>query len=209
MLLLVIFLGLTWCLLKIEEAAREPQPRPNWLLGLAVAAGVLTGVGALTRYAFGWAIIPVVVFLVFFSGPKRVLHALAALGAFVLVLTPWVVRNFAVSGTPFGTAGFAMAEGTPLFPQFQLERSIHPDLSHVLWLTPYLHKLLANGQSILTNDLTRFGGSWATLLFWAGLLLSFRSAAARRLRYFLLLCLGTFVVVQALGKRSFPSNRRR
>ena len=59
---------------------------------------------------------------------------------------------------------------------------------------------MANGQSILTNDLTRFGGNWATLLFWAGLLLSFRSVAVRRLRYFLLLCLGTFVVVQALGQ---------
>ena len=58
MLLLVIFLGLTWCILKIEEAAREPQPRLNRLLGLAVAAGVLTGMGALTRYAFGWTIIP-------------------------------------------------------------------------------------------------------------------------------------------------------
>ena len=135
LLLVVIFLGLTWLLLKIEEAAREPQPRANRLLGLAVAAGVLTGVGALTRYAFGWAIIPVVVFLVLFSGPKKVLHALAALGAFALVLAPWVVRNFAVSGTPFGTAGFAAAEATLLFPQFQLERSIHPDFGHLLWLT--------------------------------------------------------------------------
>ncbi len=200
LLLVVIFLGLTWLLLKIEEAAREPQPRANRLLGLAVAAGVLSGVGALTRYAFGWAILPVVLFLVLFSGPKKVLHALAALGAFALMLAPWVVRNFAVSGTPFGTAGFAPAEATLLFPQFQLERSIHPDLGHLLWLNPYLHKLVANGQSILMNDLTRFGGNWATLLFWAGLLLSFRSAAARRLRYFLLLCLGTFVVVQALGQ---------
>jgi hypothetical protein len=87
-----------------------------------------------------------------------------------------------------------------LFPQFQLERAIHPDLGHLLWLTPYVHKLLANGQSILTNDLPRLGGSWATLLFWAGLLLSFRSVAVRRMRYFLLFCLGTFVVVQALGQ---------
>jgi hypothetical protein len=199
-LLLVIFLGLVWCILKIEEIAREPQPRANWLLGLAVAAGVLTGAGALTRYAFGWAIIPVVLFLVFFSGQKKALHTLAALGAFVLVLTPWVVRNFVVSGMPFGTASFAAVEGTLLFPQFQLERAIHPDLGHVLWLTPYLQKLVTNGQSILTNDLTRFGGSWATLLFWAGLLLSFRSVAVRRMRYFLLFCLGTFVVVQALGR---------
>ena len=200
MLLLVIFLGLAWCVLKIEETAREPQPRANRLLGLAVTAGLLTGVGALTRYAFGWTIIPVVVFLILFSGQKRVLHALAALGAFAIVLTPWVVRNFMVSGTPFGTASFAAAEATLLFPQFQLERAIHPDFGHLLWLTPYLHKLTANGQNILTNDLTRFGGSWATLLFWAGLLLSFRSVAVRRMRYFLLLCLGTFVVVQALGQ---------
>ena len=200
MLLLAIFLGLTRCILKIEEIASEPQPRANRLLVLVVAAGVLTGVGALTRYAFGWTIVPVVVFLILFSGQKKALHALVALGAFALVLAPWVVRNFAVSGTPFGTASFAAAETTLLFPQFQLERAIHPDMGHVLWLSPYLHKLSANGQSILTNNLTRFGGSWATLLFWTGLLLSFRSATVRRMRYFLLLSIGTFVVVQALGQ---------
>jgi hypothetical protein len=200
MLLLVIFLGLTWCVLKIEETAREPQPRLNRLLVLAVMAGLLTGAGTLTRYAFGWTMIPLIVFLILFSGQRKVLHALAALGAFVIVLTPWVVRNFMVSGTPFGTAGFAAAEATLLFPQFQLERAIHPDFGHLLWLTPYLHKLAANGQNILANDLPRFGGNWATLLFWTGLLLSFRSVAVRRLRYFLLLCLGTFFVVQALGQ---------
>src|ERR1039458_10259936 len=64
MLLLVIFLGLTRCILKIEEIASEPQPRANRLLVLVVAAGGLTGVAPVTRYAFGWAIVPVVVFLV-------------------------------------------------------------------------------------------------------------------------------------------------
>jgi len=200
MLLLVIFLGLTRCILKIEEIASEPQPRANRLLFLVVAAGVLTGVGALTRYAFGWMIIPVILFLILFSGQKKALHALVALGAFALVLTPWILRNFAVSGTPFGTAGFAAPETTLLFPQFQLERAIRPDMGHLLRLSPYLHKLSANGQNILTSQLTRFGGSWATLLFWAGLLLSFRSVTVRRMRYFLLFCLGTFVVVQALGQ---------
>ena len=165
-----------------------------------MAAGVLTGVGALTRYAFGWTIIPVVVFLILFSGQKRVQHALAALGVFVLVLTPWIIRNFAVSGTPFGTAGFAAAEATRLFPQFQLERSIHPNLGNVQLLILYLYKLADNGLDILNNQLPKLGGSWATLLFWAGLLLSFRNVAVRRMRYFLLFCLGTFIVVQALGQ---------
>ncbi len=63
MLLLVIFMGLVWCVFKIEETARQIQPQPGKLLGWAALAGFLAGGGALTRYAFGWTIIPVVVFL--------------------------------------------------------------------------------------------------------------------------------------------------
>jgi 4-amino-4-deoxy-L-arabinose transferase-like glycosyltransferase len=200
MLLLLIFLGLTWCVLRIEEMGREPQPRATRLLGLALAAGVLMGVGALTRYAFGWTIIPVALFLFFFSGPRRVWHVLAALGAFLIVLTPWMVRNYAVSGTLFGTAGYAFAEGVGLFPRFQLERSVHPDLTHILLFKVYVHKFLANVNDILVNVLPKLGGSWASMLFLAGLLLGFRGMAVRRMRYFLLMCLGMFIVVQALGR---------
>ena len=200
MLLLVIFLGLTWCVLKIEEMGREPQPRAIGLLGLALAAGVLTGVGALTRYAFGWTIIPVALFLFFFSGQRRGLHALAAMGAFVIVLTPWVVRNCTVSGTPFGTAGFAFADGGDLLSRFQLERSVHPDWTHILSFKLYVHKLSANVNDILVNELPKLGGSWASMLFLAGLLLGFRGMAVRRMRYFLLMCLGLFIVAQALGR---------
>ena len=200
LLLMLIFLGLSWSLLKIEEQARDLLTRPNRLLGLTLAAGGLTGVGALTRYAFGWTIIPVAVFLFLFSGRRRIVHLLAALGGFTAVTLPWVIRNYAVSGTPFGTAGFAIMEGTGLFPGFQLERSLHPDFIHALWFRPYLAKLTGNAHDLLVNDLPRLGGSWASVLFWAGLLLGFRGMAVRRLRYFLLMCLGTFIVVQALGR---------
>jgi hypothetical protein len=200
MLLMIIFFGLTWCVLRIEQAASAPQPQPGRRLGLAITAGLLAGVGALTRYAFGWIIIPVTLFLIFFGGRQGVLRALAALGAFILVLTPWVVRNFAVSGTPFGTAGFAIVEGTTVFPGFQLERSIHPDLTSALWLTPYALKLLQNARTILQDALPKLGGSWASMMFLAGLLLNFRSAAVRRMRYFLLMCLAVFIVVQAMGQ---------
>jgi 4-amino-4-deoxy-L-arabinose transferase-like glycosyltransferase len=200
MLLMIIFIGLTWCILRIEEALRDPEPQSGRLFGLAIAAGVVAGVGALTRYAFGWVIIPVALFLIVFGRSRRVLYTLAALGAFALVLAPWVVRNLAVSGTPFGTAGFAIVEGTSAFPGFQLERSIHPDLSSALGLTLYMHKFLNNLRPILQDALPRLGGSWASMLFLAGLLLNFRNAAAQRMRYFLLMCLGVFIVVQALGQ---------
>jgi 4-amino-4-deoxy-L-arabinose transferase-like glycosyltransferase len=200
MLLMIIFIGLTWCILRIEEAARDPQPQFGQLLGLAITAGVVAGVGALTRYAFGWVIIPVTLFLILFGGQRRVMCALVALGAFVLVLAPWVIRNFALSGTPFGTASFAIVEGTSAFPGFQLERSIHPDLSSALGLTLYLHKFLGNLRPILQDALPKLGGSWVSMLFLTGLLLNFRNPAVRRVRYFLLMCLFVFIVVQTMGQ---------
>ena len=199
LLLMVIFLGLTWCMLKIEELAREPQPRLEWLFGLAVAAGVLAGVGALTRYAFGWVIIPVVVFLALFGSQQRRWQVTVALGVFAMVLTPWMVRNWMVSGTPFGTAGYAIAERAT-FPGTVLERSAHPDLTYVFLLKPIIHKFFGNLRGIFENDLPKLGGSWAAMFFLTGLLLGFRSTAARRMRYFLLMCLGTFIVFQALGQ---------
>jgi len=198
--LLVIFLALVWCVLKIEESARKEKPDARRLLLWALAAGTLAGIGALTRYSFGWVIIPLVVFLIIFSGQRRVPNALAALAMFALLLTPWIVRNYAVSGTPFGTAGFAVFEGTFVSPGFRLERSVHPDLSHAFWLTPYTHKLLANARVIVQTDLPRLGGSWATLLFLTGLLMGFRNVASQRMRYFLLMCLGVLIICQALGQ---------
>jgi 4-amino-4-deoxy-L-arabinose transferase-like glycosyltransferase len=200
MLLLVIFLGLTLLLLEIERSARETQLRAGRLIGLAVAVGILTGIGALTRYAFGWTIIPAGLFLLFFSGPRGPVHVLAALAAFALVLAPWIVRNEAVSGTPFGTAGYAIVEGTFVFPKFQLERSVHPELTHAMWLTPYAQKLFGNLREILTGDLLKTLGTCAGALFFAGLFMGFRSTGARRVRYFLLMCLSVFIVVQSLGR---------
>jgi hypothetical protein len=200
MLLLAIFLALTLFLLEIERRARESQPRSGRLLGLVLAVGILTGFGALTRYAFGWTIIPVALFLLLFSGQRRLVHMLVALAAFALVLSPWIVRNELVSGTAFGTAGYAALEGTFLFPRFQLERSLHPDMTFVLRLSPYAHKFLDNAREILTDGLLKIGGGWAGVLFFAGLFLGFRSTGARRVRYFLLMCLGIFIVVQSLGR---------
>ena len=71
---------------------------------------------------------------------------------------------------------FCHCRGDRLFPQFQLERSFHPDWTHVMWFRPYLTKLMGNLHNLAVNDLPRLGGSWASMLFLAGLLLGFRGA---------------------------------
>ncbi len=200
LLLLVIFLGVAWCLVKVEELGRGEPPPVQKLFLLAVTAGVLTGAGLLTRYAFGWLIMPVVIFLTLFGGVRRPGLAVAAFLGFGLAVTPWIIRNLAVSGTLFGTAGFAVVEGTFAFPGSRLLQSVNPDLTSAYWVRPYMGKFLLNARYILQDNLLRIGGGWLSVLFFAGLLLGLRSVAARRMRYFTVMCLGVLVVAQALGR---------
>jgi Dolichyl-phosphate-mannose-protein mannosyltransferase len=198
MLLLVIFLAAAWSLVLLEAELREPRA-PAGVFILAAITGLVIGLGALTRYSFGWLIIPVIILICLMADRQRLVLSLVAFGVFALVLTPWVVRNFAVSGTPFGTAGYAVLEMTRLFPENRLQRSLNPDLSqrdtYAFWL-----KLMINSRQIVTSELPKLGGTWLTAFFLVGLLIGFNDPAVRRLRQFTLFSLLTLVFVEAFGR---------
>ena len=116
------------------------------------------------------------------------------------MIAPWVLRNYHLSHSPFGTAGYAVFENiSPYFPEYHLQRSLNPDLSRIgfdaLW-----GKFLANSGIILADELPRLGGSWIGAFFLVGLLLPFKNPSLDRLRYFVLLCLPVLIVAQALGR---------
>lgn len=199
MLLMVIFMGLVWCLVWIESEEREPVWSHRAQTWLAIGIGLLMGVGMLTRYSFGWLIIPVLIFLGIFCAIRRNQILIITSGVFLLVISPWIGRNILVSGTPLGTAGYALVDGTFMFPDNKLSRSLEPDFRS-LGLKPFLFKLSSNSRHILQDELPKLGGSWVTGLFLAGLLLSYRNPALVRLRYFLLASLLVFFFIQAMGK---------
>ena len=116
-LLIIIFLGLVGTLSRMETVAREPSQTGRSLIWLAAAAGALTGAAGMTRYSFACLIVPVVLLLVSLPSPQRVQLVIICLAAFCVVSLPWAVRNFQASGNPWGTAGFAVMEGTSLFPE--------------------------------------------------------------------------------------------
>lgn len=202
LLLLVIFLGLIWCVMGVEQGGQSQNPPSKKQFALVVAAGLLIGLGMLTRYAFGWLLLPVVGYVLLFGGTRRAGLVGAMLLSFGLVVAPWIIRNLSVSGTLFGTAGYAVIENTPVYPESTLMQMVNPHLDRANWLRPCFHKLVVNFRSILQDDLLHVGGSWMAVLFFAGLLLGLRSQPARRLRYFTLMCLGLLAVVQALGRTS-------
>ena len=64
MLLVVLFLGIVEVLSRLEPETREGATRSEgWVTRMAALAGVLAALAGLTRYSFGWIIIPIVAFL--------------------------------------------------------------------------------------------------------------------------------------------------
>jgi hypothetical protein len=199
MLLVVLTLALAAVLARLDEEAQRPIERKAWCIGLAAVAGLLTGLSCLTRYSFGLLTLPVLLYLAILPSQRRTVWVVAALAAFCVVVAPWIVRNITISGTPFGTAGYAVIQDTPSFPGNQLERTLRPDFGE---FTPgdLTRKLTTNLREMVRSDLPTLGGSWVTALFLVGLLMPFRSLTLGRLRVFLVAGLIVMALAQALGR---------
>ena len=109
-------------LLALAKMYLGDPKKPIWK---AVAFGAVAGILGLTKYAWGLSIIPVLIAVLYSTPSKsRLTATLAAFGAFILVLLPWMIRNALVVGDPFFTLQYA--EGvmnTKSFPGNTLYRT--------------------------------------------------------------------------------------
>lgn len=199
MLVMVLFLALLEVLSRLEARHREGHHRlAGFLLGAALA-GLLLGLLGLTRYGLLALVVPVALFYLFFLGRRAwpMLAVTAAVAA--VVVTPWLVRNYRLSGTLFGVRGYAVYEETLRFPQGRLERTFQPDLETV-GAFDLVRKAGEGLRQIAGDDLLRLGGSWVGAFFLVGLLVQYGNAGVNRMRVFLLLCLPVLGITQAVGR---------
>jgi 4-amino-4-deoxy-L-arabinose transferase-like glycosyltransferase len=236
LVLLLIFSCLVWCLVGLEEKAGEPHEEPAAderapqaegvspqgpnqaapisrskeaaALISAAFAGALVALGGLTRYPFGWLIVPVVFFIALFTGRRRLSLSLTTFLAFAVVFSPWIVRNYSLSGTPFGTASYAILEGTRLFPGHDLQRSLDPDLDlpGLVFVKLGWSKLLSNSGQIVQSDLPRLGGTWVGSFFLVGVLVPAAERRARRLGCFLGISVVVLAIAQALSRTQLSAD---
>ena len=216
MLLLVLFLALAKTLVRLEERGNDGAPRGGgWFAGMALWAGALAGLGGLTRYGFTWVILPVLVYLGWFMGRHRGRTVAMALIGFLLVMSPWLVRNAQLSGNLFGTAGLALYSQTDAFPGDTLERTLFYEPSDApvngqdeikvkvgdrVGLGEIENKLKRNLRHLLVHELPQFSGSWFAVVCFVGLVVPFRNRSLRRLRVFVLMTFAVFALGQALGR---------
>jgi 4-amino-4-deoxy-L-arabinose transferase-like glycosyltransferase len=199
MLLLLLFMGLIWALVRFEAVASDPEATARRVLVNAALLGALLGVGMLTRYAYGILILPALIFVVAFGGRWRVPAAILTTLLFVLVVAPWMARNIQLCGEPFGTAGYAPIEGSFYFQGDRLQRSLEPNLSRIA-LGPLWWKFFHNLRQLVFTDLPTLGGGFVFGFFLVGLMIPFRRPALSRMRYFLLGALISLMCAQALGR---------
>ncbi len=198
--LIVVFLAAVVCLARLQE--RELAGRGGFgSVVLAAGAGACMGVGGLSRYAFGWLILPALLFIGWIAPRCRARLCMVAGAVFLLVLGPWIARNIVVSGTCFGTSSYAILEQTPPFQEDTLERSFDPE-SGFRRVEPLdvVDKFLSNTGEMGRNDLPWLGGNWVSAFFLVGLLIPFRNSALGRIRVFLLCSMAVLFVAQAAGR---------
>jgi hypothetical protein len=186
-------------MVRLDEACHESGgPRPvvgRW----ALLVGVLVGVAGLTRYSLLGLLVPVIFFTWIFCAKRAALITTLVVAGAALVAGPWLARNYSWTGRPFGLAGFALEESTLPYPGNTLERSLDPNLDEV-GLNDYLRKGVTNLHRSISEELPVLGGNWLGGFFLVGLLLRYRNPGLSRLRFFVLLALGTLLVAQAIGR---------
>ncbi len=201
MLLMVIVLGVFRCLVALDEGQRDKSASSGRMASIAAMAGLLIGLAGLTRYSFIFLIVPALALVLMFAPAARAKVAWTMGLVFLLVVTPWIVRNYMVSGTPFGTAGYAVMELTPPFPEDSLQRSIDPGVDFDrLTINDFVRKLAIYTRAAVETQIPKMGGNWITAFFLAGVLMPFRNKTLSRMRLLLLGSLALFILVQAWGR---------
>ena len=182
---------------------QDAMPVWRWLAPL-VLSSLMTAAAFMTRYAAGS--VALLVFL--FIGVSRRRRPWSKACLFILLAllptVPWMMRNWALSGNPFGLVFHGMLADTYLFPGDALARSIDPeipDAGAVIYAVQI--KMMANLRAFLGEGLGLGGGGILMALFGAMFLHRFVRPSSRTLRWCMLPAAAVLVLfASAYGEES-------
>ena len=187
MLLLLLFNATFYVLVRALEAQYAGTETRIWLAATGAGFGLLALSHALTL----WMFVPALAVIAWFFRP-RWLGAAIVLGVFAIFYTPWLVRNYAVSGNPGGVAIYSILGGINHTEAGHMRR-VDLDLAGV---RPghFRNKISANLMSQLGRIYEHLGWSIAAAMFFVSLLHPFRRPETAMLRWMLLAIWGGAVV---------------
>ena len=195
-LMMVLVLGAFWLWLRVEQTAGEGETIPK---GLVAALGVVCGLLFLSEYSAGALVLVALGYALwrFRGGARWVAAALIAV-AFLVVVSPWLVRNVRLAGHPMALAGqnVALKAGDPTAEPAIVRTRLSTEWPRVD-LNKLGNKALTSVQDNVKSRLWSGGGLFLTAFFVAGWLYAFRAPAANRLRWVFTTALAVLVLSQA------------
>jgi hypothetical protein len=179
-LLLLLFGIATWLTLQCLPEGKPDRRKARIYLPLA---GLAFGLMMLTHGLAFWIFVPWLVFVGFFFRHKLVPVLLAAVVA-LIVVSPWLVRNYLVSGNPFGLSIY-----TGIWPNDDpnrsLMREIAPDLRESA--RGFRGKLRDGVLNVPANLFSYLGLNTMAAFFFASLFHKFKRPGAQLFRWGILL----------------------
>jgi 4-amino-4-deoxy-L-arabinose transferase-like glycosyltransferase len=189
-LVMLLVTGALHAALVSAQQHQEGRAWPRWLIPL-VLSGLLCGLAFLTRYGAA-AVVPAVALLLGWSFRSRGGRAvLIFLAVFLVVITPWLVRNQMVSGGLLGLAPYTALNGTDPVDGNLFERTLAQDLKLGAVITTVQGKLMANLARLYNNGLRTMGDGLLVCFFLTTFFYSFAREQVRRLRW----CLAVGIVL--------------
>jgi len=178
MLMLLLFSGAIWLTLIAMSSRDRPVPVLLSLFGAGLLFGLMTLAHGIALWIFvGWLIFSLVYF------QPRGIAALAGLAALMIVVLPWMARNYSVSGNPFGLAIYgAVTTGSP---EETFLRSL--DGAPGLGGAGIISRLKANVSAQIEAIFSYVGMNLAAGAFFLALLHPFRSSVTSIFRWCIVL----------------------
>lgn len=150
-----------------------------WPAGVGLGFGLLALLHAITF----WMLAAALLFFAFYFRPR--LRALLVIIAIVAALySPWLLRNFILTGNPGGVAIYSVLDGISHSEAGHMRR-VQSDIAGMS-AGALRDKMLTNFSTQLSGMFGNFGDSIVALMFFVSLLHSFRNREAAALRWMLL-----------------------
>ena len=191
MLMLLLFTcGIYFAYRAVEDSSKGRVPLNN-----AILAGVFFTLLSMTHYLTVWIALGYIIFAAIAFRPRGVV----GISILIILIIPSVfimLRNYGISGTPFGTAFYNLYNGIGGGTEdFAMRNTVPPNLINRSFFTTILRSIL-----VQTTDIIPFlGGIVIAPLFFLSLLHPFKSPSIAIFRWTLLSMFG----VSALGLAFF------
>jgi len=157
--------------------AREAE-RTGPMLAYLAGTAFLLGLATLAHPVVAWIFLGFLAFTAVWFRPRSI-SALLVFFVFLLVVAPWMVRNYLVTGNPLGLGIFAVLDGTTGSESFFL-RSLQPDLAA---FGAVRAKLRGGFTGQFENLFTFLGFNAAAAAFFFAMLHVFRRRPTNMMRW--------------------------